>query len=413
MIETTGALVLGGNLNGLTIARSLGRQGVPVWVVTSPNIKLASYSRYTHRTLPLPNGECEAQVGYLLDLAARHRLDGWVLFPTSDESAALLSKFHVALSCRYRVSTPTWDILQWAYDKRLTYRLAAQEKVDHPLTLSPASESDLDACAFPAILKPAAHVAVNRFTADKAWPVANREELLARYREARELIPPDLILLQERIPGGGESQFSYAALCCDGQPIASLTARRTRQYPVDFGYSSSFVETLDVSEIVGPSRRLLAAIRYTGLAEIEYKFDARDGRYKLLDINPRLWTWSPLGGRAGTDFPYLLWRMMMNRDVAEQTGRNGVRWMRASTDFPAAVHEMLRGRLSLGAYLRSFLSPIQFALMAIDDPLPGLLDLPLFAYKNLYNRCKALLDGVPLKAEHLKSKVELRNARGK
>jgi len=51
--------------------------------------------------------------------------------------------------------------------------------------------------------------------------------------------------------------------------------------------------------------------------------------------------------------------------------------------------------------------------MAIDDPLPGLLDLPLFAYKNLYNRCKALLDGVPLKAEHLKSKVELRNARGK
>jgi len=404
MTETTGALVLGGNLNGLTIARSLGRQGVPVCVATSPHIKLASFSRYTHRSLPWPSGECEAQVDYLLDLAARHKLDGWVLFPTSDESAALLSKFHVALSCRYRVSTPTWDILQWAYDKRLTYRLAAQEKVDHPVTIYPASESDLDACGFPAILKPAAHVAVNRFTADKAWPVANREELLARYREARELIPPDLILLQERIPGGGESQFSYAALCCDGQPIASLTARRTRQYPVDFGYSSSFVETLDVPEIVAPSRRLLAAIRYTGLVEIEYKFDARNGRYKLLDINPRLWTWSALGGRAGIDFPYLLWRMMMSREVAEQTGRNGVRWMRVSTDFPAAVHEMFRGRLSLGVYLRSFRSPVQFALMAADDPLPGLLDLPLFAYKNLYKRYKGLLDCLPLKAEGLKSK---------
>jgi D-aspartate ligase len=404
MTETTGALVLGGNLNGLTIARSLGRQGVPVWVATSLNIKLASYSRYTHRTLFWPNGDCEAQVSYLLDLAARHNLDGWVLFPTSDESAALLSKFHVALSCRYRVSTPTWDILQWAYDKRLTYRLAAQEKVEHPVTIYPASESDLDACAFPAILKPAAHVAVNRFTAAKAWPVANREELLARYREARELIPPDLILLQERIPGGGESQFSYAALCRDGQPIASLTARRTRQYPVDFGYSSSFVETLDVPEIVAPSRRLLAAIRYTGVVEIEYKFDARNGRYKLLDINPRLWTWSALGGRAGIDFPYLLWRMMMSKEVAEQTGRNGVRWMRVSTDSPAAVHEMLRGRLSLGTYLRSFRTPVQFALMAADDPLPGLLDLPLFAYKHLYNRYKGLLDCLPLKAEGLKSK---------
>ena len=406
MSETTGALVLGSNLNGLTIARSLGRQGVPVWMATQPSIKLASYSRYTRRTLAWPNGGREAQVQYLLELAARHGLDGWVLFPTSDESAALLSKFHTELSSCYRVSTPTWEILRWAYDKRLTYRLAAQERVDYPSTMYPANETDLQSrmCSFPMILKPAAHTAVNRFTAEKAWPVANREQLLARYREARELIPPELILVQELIPGGGESQFSYAALCRDGQPLASLTARRTRQYPIDFGYSSSFVETLDVPQIVAPSRRLLSAIRYTGLVEVEYKFDARTGQYKLLDINPRLWTWSPLGKLAGIDFPYLLWRMMMNKDVTEETGRTGVRWMRMTTDLPAAIHEMLRGRLSLGLYLRSFQSPLQFALMAVDDPMPGLLDLPLFAYKNLYNRYKSLLEGLPLKTEGLNSK---------
>src|SRR5260370_793001 len=317
MTETTGALVLGGNLNGLSIARSLGRHGVPVWVTTSPNIKLAGCSRYTLRTLPWPSGESEGQVTYLLDLAERYQLDQWVLFPTSDESAALLSKFHNALSRRFRVSTPTWDTLRWAYDKRLTYRLAAGEKVDYPSTIYPANEADLEAvaCAFPAILKPATHAAVNRFTSDKAWPAANREELLARYRKARELVPPDLILVQELIPGGGDSQFSYAALCCDGQPIASLTARRTRQYPIDFGYSSSFVETLDIPEIVARSRRLLAAIRYTGLVEVEFKFDARNGRYKLLEINPRLWTWSTLCPRPGLDFPYLLSHMMICQAV--------------------------------------------------------------------------------------------------
>src|SRR6266566_7823876 len=337
MTETTGALVIGGILNGLSIARSLGRRGVPVWVTTPPNIKLASCSRYTLRTLHWPEEDCEAQVAYLLELAERYQLDQWVLFPTSDESAALLSKFHAELSRRFRVSTPDWNVLRWAYDKRLTYRLAAEERVDYPSTILPGTEADLEAAngAFPAILKPATHATINRFTTDKAWPVANREELLARYREARELIPPDLILVQERIPGGGEAQFSYAALCRDGQPIASLTARRTRQYPIDFGYSSSFVETLDVPEIVAPSRRLLAAIRYTGLVEVEYKRDARDGRYKLLDINPRLWTWSPLRG------------------------------------------------------------PVKFALMAADDPLPGLLDLPLFAYKHFYNGYKGLRVGVP------------------
>jgi len=332
-----------------------------------------------------------------LELAARYQLDQWVLFPTSDESAALLSKFHTALSRRFRVSTPTWDVLRWAYDKRLTYRLAAEQRVDYPSTIYPATETDLMGvrCVFPAILKPATHATINRFTADKAWPVANHEELLARYRQARELIPPDLILVQELIPGGGESQFSYAALCCDGQPIASLTARRTRQYPIDFGYSSSFVETLDVPEIVEPSRRLLAAMRYTGLVEVEFKFDGPNGGYKLLDINPRLWTWATLGGRAGVDFPYLLWQMMVGRTVTKRTGRAGARWVRMSTDIPAAIHEMLRGRLNLGAYLRSLRGPVEFALMAADDPLPGLLDLPLFAYKHFYNGYKGLRGGVP------------------
>jgi predicted ATP-grasp superfamily ATP-dependent carboligase len=397
MSEAPGALVIGGNLNGLSIARSLGRHGVPVWVTTPPNMKLASFSRYTLRTLPWPDGDSEAQAAYLLELAEQYQLDQWVLFPTSDETAALLSKFHTALSRRFRVSTPTWDVLRWAYDKRLTYRLAAEQRVEYPSTIYPATEADLMAvrCVFPAILKPATHATINRFTADKAWPVANHEELLARYRQARELIPPDLILVQELIPGGGEFQFSYAALCCDGQPIASLTARRTRQYPIDFGHSSSFVETLDVPEIVEPSRRLLAAIRYTGLVEVEFKFDGPNGGYKLLDINPRLWTWAALGGRAGVDFPYLLWQMMVGHTVTKRTGRAGARWVRMSTDVPAAIHEMLRGRLNLGAYLRSLRGRVEFALMAADDPLPGLLDLPLFAYKHFYNGYKGLRNGVP------------------
>ncbi|HEV2523201.1 MAG TPA: hypothetical protein VGT24_12535 [Candidatus Acidoferrales bacterium] len=403
MNETTGALVLGGNLNGLTIARSLGRRGVPVWVTTQPDVKLASFSRYTRRTLPWPNGECEEQVAYLLDIAERYQLDHWVLFPTSDETAALLSKFRTLLSSRFRVSAPTWDVLRWAYDKRLTYQLAAKENVDCPRTFYPATEEDLKAAlsAFPAILKPATHASINRFTAAKAWRVTNREELLARYREARELIPPDLILVQEMIPGGGESQFSYAALCCEGQPIASLTARRARQYPIDFGYSSSFVETIDISEIVAPSRRLLAAIHYTGLVELEYKFDARNGRYKLLDINPRIWTWSALGRRAGVDFPYLLWQMMVGRSVPELTGHTGVRWIRMCTDFPASIHEIVRGRIGLGAYLHSLRSPLVFALIAQDDPLPGLLDIPLYAYKKLYNGYKGLRESIPLKVEGL------------
>jgi predicted ATP-grasp superfamily ATP-dependent carboligase len=404
MTETIGALIIGGNLNGLSIARSLGRQGVPVWVLTTPNIRLASFSRYTQKTLLWPNGEAEAQAAHLLALADRYRIEQWALFPTSDETAALLSKFHTALSPHFRVSTPKWDVLRWAYDKRLTYQLASEKEVDYPATFCPADEAELHdkPLDFPVVLKPATHAVMSRFTADKAWPAANREELLARYRDARELIAPDEVLVQERIPGGGESQFSYAGLYRDGQPIATLTARRTRQYPIDFGYSSSFVETMDVPEITGPSQRLLSEIRYTGLVEVEYKLDRRNGRYKLLDINPRLWTWAALGDHAGVDFPYLLWRMLMGKQLRRRTAGAGFRWVRMSTDFPSAIHEMFRGRLSLKSYLHSLRGPIEFALMAADDPLPGLLDLPLYAYKHVYNGFQSLRGTAPLRAERLK-----------
>ena len=86
---------------------------------------------------------------------------------------------------------------------------------------------------------------------------------------------------------------------------------------------------------------------------------------------------------------------MLDMPVPELTAPPGVRWVRVSTDVPAAIHEMLRGRLNLFSYLRSMRSPLEFALVTADDPLPGLLDLPLYFFKNLHNRFAAARKGVP------------------
>ncbi|PYU75805.1 MAG: ATP-grasp domain-containing protein [Acidobacteria bacterium] len=408
MTNNPGALVIGGNYRGLSISRSLGRNGIAVWVTTTPDQRLASLSRYTLRSLPWIDGSSEEQVAYLLSLAERYRLDGWVLFPTDDESAALIARFQQPLSRCFRGTSPEWDVLRWAYDKRLTYRLAAMESIDYPWTFFPRCEGDLQTapCPFPVILKPAIKASANRFTVDKAWPAENRDLLLARYREALELVSPDLILVQEMIPGGGDAQFSFTALCSKGEVVASVSARRTRQYPIHFGHSSSFVETLREPEIEGPARRLLAAMGYTGVAEIEFKYDRRDHRYKLLDINPRIWTWSPLCGRAGVDYPYLLWRQIVGKSVSEITGRAGVRWVRMSTDVAAAWQEILRGRLNARDYLRSLQSPLEFALFAADDPLPALLELPLMlvvSARKLWAACRDLGQPGTTESNHARS----------
>ena len=124
--------------------------------------------------------------------------------------------------------------------------------------------------------------------------------------------------------GTARQQFAFGALCSEGHPIASVTVRRARQHPPDFGLSSSFVETVDLPEIEELSRRLLAAMQITGLVEVEFKQDPRDGRYKVLDVNPRVWGWHTVGRGAGVDFPYLTWRLTQGDTVPETRGRPGV-----------------------------------------------------------------------------------------
>jgi predicted ATP-grasp superfamily ATP-dependent carboligase len=367
---------------GLAVVRSLGRQGIPVWVLERGDHLLAALSRYNCRTLSWPSRSEEEKVNFLLELADREGIRDWVLFPTGDEDAAFVARHHQTLGERFQLTTPPWDVLQWSYNKRLAYELADRVGVDHPVTMYPASRDDVAAgeWKYPVILKPAYNSGFNRFTASKAWRVDTREQLLARYDEARTLVDADNLMIQELIPGGGESQFSYTALCRNGGPIASLTARRTRQFPMDFGRASTFVESIEDPATVAAAVPLLGALQYTGIAEVEFKRDPRDGRLKLLDINPRVWGWHSLCGAAGVDYPYLLWLMTVGEPVPVTRAVAGVRWVRMSTDVPTVIREVLRGRLPLREYLRSIRPPRASAIYASDDPLPGILEILLLVY---------------------------------
>lgn len=376
-----GAVVIGGDYKSLGVVRSLGRHGIPVWVLRDEHA-LASWSRYCVRSLPWPAVAEHEQVEYLLQLARTHGLDGWAIFPSSDETAALLARNHEALGRHYRstILVP-WQTLRWAYDKRLTYRIASDLGVDHPLTRYPRGSDDALAFdgRYPAILKPAIRAEMNRFTIAKAWPASDGPSLAAQYAEASLLIDPSLIMIQEVIPGGGESQFSYAALCRGGEAVASVVARRTRQWPMDFGRASTYVESVDAPDVEEQARRLLAALRWDGIVEVEFKRDARDGRLKLLDVNPRVWGWHTLGRRVGVDFPFLLWRMVTGRPDESHRGRPGVRWVRALTDLPTALGAIRAGQLSLLAYAASLRGPIEFAILAADDLWPAVMELPAAA----------------------------------
>lgn len=247
---------------------------------------------------------------------------------------------------------------------------------------------------FPLILKPSMKEGANRLTQAKAWPVANRAELLQKYDIATKLIPADHVVLQELIPGDGATQFSYTGVWHNGAPITSMIARRTRQYPISFG-TGTFVESVEQSNVEAAASVFLKSIDYNGLIEIEFKFDARDGKYKILDVNPRVWTWNALGELSGVDFPWIQWQLAVGENVAPSRGRAGPSWVYVSKDIMAAGREMLAVITSLAIYVQSFHFPLGFAAFASDDPLPALIDFPLAAWRMLRRiyAAKAVPDG--------------------
>jgi len=378
-----GALVVGGAHGSLGVVRSLGRRSIPVWFLTHDH-PIARFSRYARSSFKWRGPAENDAVEELLAFGRRHRLNGWVLFPGGDAEAKFFSQNHDRLSKLFRLTTPPWEAVRWAADKRLTYECAARLGIGYPVSYYPADRkaaAELP-CRFPMILKPANREKTNPFTLAKAWRVDDRKTLLNRFDEAMGY-GQDAIIVQEMIPGNGSAQFSYAAVCERGVPVASLVARRARQYPIDFGFTSTFVTSIEQTEIEDIACRFLRAIEYSGMAELEFKYDVRDACFKILDFNARTWAWQSLGRRAGVDFAHVMWRISMGEHVERIRGRAGVSWVHFSRDVVAAWQEMRTGSLSLGDYLRSLRMPLEFAIFAKDDPLPGLVDLPLMAKRVL------------------------------
>jgi len=377
-----GAVVIGGDYQGLGIARSLGKRGIPVCVIDD-EISIARASRFVRDAIRVPDLRTEQALLDALELARRRLgLSGWVLYPTREENVACIAANRDLLRRDFRVPTPELTSIRHAWDKRESYRLAERLSIPVPRTWFPRSEEDLAAIEVddPVVLKPAIKEHFFYATGAKAWRANTKAELLAAFRRATEIMPASEVIVQEMIPGGGEQQYAYCAFFREGRPVASMTVRRCRQHPSDFGRASTYVETISLPELAEPSCRFLTAIDYYGLAELEYKRDPRDGVCKLLDVNARTWGYHSVAGPAGVDFPYLLFRDQLGAPVEEAHARPGVRWIRLSTDVPNALRDIRAGRLRPGEYLRSLRGVRTEAVFSISDPLPGLYEIALLPY---------------------------------
>jgi len=377
-----GGVVLGGDYQGLAIARSLGRRGVPVCVIDDEH-SITRYSRYTTHAVRVPSLRDEAKtIEVILETGRQLNLHGWVLYPTRDETVAAISLYRDLFKESFRVPTPGWNTIRWAWGKRKTYLLSEEAGIPIPKTWFPKNRDELAAVdgSLPLVIKPAIKQHFVYATKAKAWRADSRKELIARFDQASRIVPAGEVMVQDLIPGDSPQLAAYCAFFKQGAPVASMVARYGRQHPPQFGRSCTFVETVDLPALEELAQRFLRRINYYGLVEMEFKHDPRDGKYKLLDVNARTWGYHGLGLAAGADFPYLLFADQLGARLQPSRARSGVTWVRLLTDLPGGLLSLVRGQLRFSSYFKSILRSHAESVLSLDDPLPGLAEILLVFY---------------------------------
>lgn len=366
-----GVLITDGEQRSVLAAvRSLGRARRRVLVAASRHPCLAGASRYCSAALTCPPAESAPQTFAhaiaRVALAQRARL----IIPASDAATLALSLHRHLLPEWAALPLPDHESLLTATDRLELLHLGAQLQVPCPVTWS----QDAAPAAYPAVIKPRAGIFDSAGIWRKPSPVIVRSRVEAAQVCSAYASMGLQAMIQEHIPGQGYGVF---ALCDHGEPCAVFAHRRLREKPPEGGVSVLRESAPLLPELVQPALRLLRALRWHGVAMVEFRRDSRDGRFKLMEINPRIWGSLQLAIDAGVDFPLMLYDLIVDgrrpRPIAYRVGLRS-RWLMGDLD-----HLLISLRRADGAAVYALSGFLRFwdgrfEIERLHDPVPALLE---------------------------------------
>ncbi|AFZ69647.1 ATP-grasp family protein [Deinococcus peraridilitoris] len=333
------ALTFNTHITALAIARSLGRQGVPILALDREGGGLGQHSKYLSALALCPDVDDggEAFTDFLMDIGP-HFQERPVLFPTNDDWVFAVARHKGQLERFYRVPFSGQDVIDTALTKTALYRQAETLGIPIPqswyldqasLTELAAGQSDvlertIAQVPYPVILKPDESRAFYEAFKAKVFVVNTPEEFRARVREAAS---QNLRLVAQRIidtpPGGFYSVCSY--LDANSEPRGVFVGRKLEQYPPTFG-TSCLADSRWVPDIAQRGVQVLQALGFHGISEIEFVLDPNTGKQLLLDVNTRSWKWIGLPIASGIDLPLLAYQDAIGAPFDAPQQQDGIRW---------------------------------------------------------------------------------------
>ncbi len=376
---STPVLVLNCKLGALAIMRSLGSLGVRLYGVDDYRYSPGFLSHYCRKKFLMHFDEQREQeyLEYFIRLG-KQLGEQPLLIPTSDELSLLVAKYADQLREYFIFPRNDHNLVSTLISKEGMYNLARQYDVPTPYTVFPKKLDDVltyaEDAKFPVMLKGIHGNRLAERTGKKMVIVRSGEELVESYKVLEDPEHPNL-MIQEYIPGGDDQIYIFNGYFNEkSECLSAFTGHKIRQFPVHIGCASLGVCEWNKT-VADLTTNFMRSIGYKGVLDIGYRLDPRDGRYKVLDINPRV-------GQAFRLFVAENGMDVVRSQYLDLTGqeqiypinpREGRRWVIEDFDIVSSLHYHQEGSLRFREWVRSFKKLEEGAWFSWKDPLPFLI----------------------------------------
>lgn len=333
----------------LAAVRSLGKAGFFVVAMGSNRFSQSFFSRYCNKKLICPDPRNEEEfIQFLIEYLSKESID--VLIPIGYTTTVTISKHKKELLSYVKIPIANYESMQIASNKEKTMQLADSLNIPTPIEYYSIDSVEI----FPVVVK-------GLYESGHVRYINSPDEL--------RTINFNEYLIQEYIPGEG---YGFYALFNNGIEKAVFMHKRLREYPISGG-ASTCAKSVYNEELKRLGLALLRQLHWHGVAMVEFKKDSRDGKFKLMEINPKFWGSLDLSIAAGIDFPVFLVNMALEGDITpifQYDTEMKYRW-----PFPDdTLHILANPKSIMNVIMESFNKKLR-SNVSIGDFLPNILQM--------------------------------------
>jgi protein-tyrosine-phosphatase/predicted ATP-grasp superfamily ATP-dependent carboligase len=375
-------VVGGGQTTFLSIIRSFGRIGFDVHVANDSTTDLALYSRYITKAHKISHSSSAVQrKSDIIRIMKEENFD--LVIPIGDQNVIPFHLFRYEYEAAGRMYLIDENSFQITNSKILTGQLALSLgiPVPHSEIISDVSESKavLSKFALPVMLKPTSSYTLANL--DEKKQVKRIDTLKQGEQSLRGMLLHGQVLVQEYFEGIG---LGLEVLAYEGEILASFQHIRIHEEGKSIG--STYRKSQPVDEMyLSAVKKMIAALHYSGVAMVEFRYNPLTKKWVLIEINGRFWGSLPLPLACGADFPWYLYQMLVEgRREFPQTYRVGLYCRNTSADLQWMAgtifyKDSFKKRYPVLRYILEFGNILLLRekndVFVMDDPLPGIREI--------------------------------------